>query len=112
MPRRSHRNHTPVFKSEVALAAIKGDKTEADLNVFQQMLTKITVEAALNAELDDHLGFDKHEQSDSDNQRNGVTHKTLQTEDGQFELAKPRDQAGSFEPQLVKKASASIYLDG
>ena len=67
------------------------------------MLTKITVEAALNAELDDHLGFAKHEQSEADNNRNGYTPKTLQTEDGQFELDTPRDWAGSFEPRLVKK---------
>ena len=87
----------------IAQAAAKNIKTEEDLNEFRQMLTKITVEAALNAELDDHLGFDKHEQSESDNNRNGVTHKTLQTEDGQFELATPRDRAGSFEPKLVKK---------
>ena len=87
----------------IAQAAAKNIKTEEDLNEFRAMLTKITVEAALNAELDDHLGFDKHQQSESDNNRNGVTHKTLQTEDGQFELATPRDRAGSFEPQLVKK---------
>jgi putative transposase len=87
----------------IAQAAAKNIKTEEDLNEFRQMLTKITVEAALNAELDDHLGFDKHEQSESDNNRNGVSHKTLQTEDGQFELATPRDRAGSFEPTLVKK---------
>ena len=87
----------------IAQAAAKGIKTEEDLNEFRQMLTKITVEAALNAELDDHLGFDKHEQSESDNNRNGVSHKTLQTEDGQFELATPRDRTGSFEPKLVKK---------
>jgi len=74
----------------IAQAAAKNIKTEADLNEFRSMLTKITVEAALNAELDDHLGFDKHETSESDNNRNGVTHKTLQTEDGRFELAKSR----------------------
>jgi transposase-like protein len=82
----------------IAQAAAKNIKTEEDLNEFRSMLTKITVETA-----DDHLGFDKHEQSESDNNRNGVTHKTLQTEDGQFELATPRDRAGSFEPKLVKK---------
>ena len=87
----------------IAQAAGKNIKTEADLNEFRQMLTKITVETALNAELDDHLGFDKHEQSDADNNRNGYTSKTLQTEEGQFELDTPRDRAGSFEPQLVKK---------
>ena len=87
----------------IAQAAAKNIKPEADLNEFRQMLTKITVEAALNAELDDHLGFAKHEQSEADNNRNGYTSKTLQTEDGQFELDTPRDRAGSFEPRLVKK---------
>ena len=41
----------------IAKAAAKNIKTEADLNEFRQMLTKITVETALNVELDDHLGF-------------------------------------------------------
>lgn len=74
----------------IAQAAAKNIKTEAGLNTFRQMLTKITVEAALNAELDDHLGFDKHEQSNSGNNRNGVTYKTLRTEDGQG--MNPRDR--------------------
>jgi putative transposase len=87
----------------LAQAAAKNIKSETDLNEFRQMLTKITVEAALNAELDDHLGFAKHEQSDTDNSRNGYTSKTLQTEDGQFEVDTPRDRSGNFEPKLVKK---------
>ncbi len=87
----------------IAQAAAKNIKTEEDLNEFRQMLTRITFEAALNVEPDDHLGFAKHEQSEASNSRNGTTSKTLQTEDGQFELDTPRDRAGSFEPQLVKK---------
>ena len=87
----------------LAQEAAKTIKTEADLNKFRQMLTKITVETALNAELDDHLGYSKHEMSDSSNSRNGFTGKTLQTDDGQFEIDTPRDREGSFEPQLVKK---------
>jgi len=87
----------------IAQAAAKNIKTEDDLNEFRQMLTKITVEAALNAELDDHLGFARHEQSEEGNSRNGYSSKTLQTEDGQFELDTPRDRSGSFVPQLVKK---------
>ncbi len=67
------------------------------------MLTKITVEAALNAELDDHLGFERHEQSEAANNRNGYASKTNRTEAGQFELDTPRDRAGSFEPKPVKK---------
>ena len=86
-----------------AREAAKSLKTEKDLNDFSQMLTKITVEAALNAELDDHLGYDKHVNSDVENSRNGFSSKTLRTEDGQFEINTPRDRNGSFEPQLVKK---------
>ena len=86
-----------------AREAAKTLKTEKDLNDFRAMLTKVTVEAALNAELDDHLGYAKHDQSPSENSRNGVTRKTLRTEDGQFELDTPRDRQGGFEPQLVKK---------
>jgi len=86
-----------------AQAAAKNIKTQEDLSQFQQMLTKVTVEAALNAELDEHLGFDRHEQSETDNNRNGYTSKTIRTEVGQFELDTPRDRAGSFEPKLVKQ---------
>ena len=94
-------NHDEIKK--LAKAAAKNIKTEADLNEFRQMLTKITVETALNAELDDHLGYSKHEASDASNSRNGSTRKTLQTDDGQFQVDTPRDRDGSFEPQLVKK---------
>ncbi len=86
-----------------ARKAAKSIKTEKDLNDFSQMLTKITVEAALNAELDDHLGYDKHQPSSTDNSRNGFSSKTLKTDDGQFEVDIPRDRDSSFEPQLVKK---------
>ena len=70
---------------------------------MRAMLTKVMVEAALSVELDEHLGYRKHEQSSSENSRNGVTRKTVRTEDGQFELDTPRDRQGDFEPQLVKK---------
>lgn len=67
------------------------------------MLTKITVEAALNGEMDAHLGCEKHQKSSVTNSRNGYTSKTLKTEDGEIELKTPRDREGSFDPQLVKK---------
>ena len=86
-----------------AREAAKHMKTEKDLNDFTQMLTKVAVEAALNGELDAHLGYEKHQKSTSTNSRNGHTTKTLKTEDGEFQLNTPRDREGSFEPQLVKK---------
>jgi len=86
-----------------AREAAKGIKTEEDLNDFRAMLTKVTLEAALNAEMEEHLGYDPHERTDSTNARNGYSKKTLRTEDGQFELETPRDRQGHFQPQLVKK---------
>jgi transposase-like protein len=86
-----------------AREAAKTIKTEKGLNAFSQMLAKITVEAALNAELDEHLGYGKYRQSDTENCRNGFSSKTLKTEDGQFEVAIPRDRDSSFEPQLASK---------
>ena len=94
----------------LAKLAAKNLKTEQDLNEFSEMLTKVTVEAALNAELDDHLGYSKHEKTDTDNSRNGFSSKTLQTKDGQFELNTPRDRDGSFEPELVKKNQRRFTL--
>ena len=92
-------------KELVAFAreAAKGIKTEKDLADFSRMLKKVTVETALNAELDDHLGYDKHQVSDIGNSRNGYSSKTLLTDDGSFDVSVPRDRNSSFEPQLVKK---------
>ena len=86
-----------------AKEAAKGIKTPEDLNEFSQMLKKITVEAALNAEMDEHLGYGKYQQSTSTNTRNGKSSKRVKTEDGEFKLDTPRDREGSFEPKLVKK---------
>ncbi len=86
-----------------AKQAAKSIKSEADLTDFRKMLTKVTVEAALNAELDEHLGYSRHEQSDKENYRNGYSSKTIRTEDGEIDLDAPRDRDSSFEPQLVKK---------
>jgi len=87
----------------LAREAAKTIKTEQDLNNFSKMLKKITVETALNAELDDHLGYDRHEASETSNSRNGYSSKTIISDDGTFEVDIPRDRDASFEPQLVKK---------
>lgn len=86
-----------------AKEAAKGIKSPEDLTEFSQMLKKITVEAALNAEMDEHLGYEKHHQSKTTNSRNGKSSKRVKTEDGEFKLDTPRDRNGSFDPKLVKK---------
>lgn len=93
-----------------ALAAelAKGLKTEADLNQFSRMLTKLTVETALNAELTDHLGHEKNAPKTGSNTRNGYSSKTLLCDDGEIELNTPRDRENTVEPQLIKKHQTRI----
>jgi transposase-like protein len=73
-----------------------------------KQLTKRLVERALNAEIDDHLGYSKYGRSDADNSRNGNSSKQLITDSGVIELEVPRDRDGSFEPTLVKKRQNRI----
>jgi putative transposase len=57
--------------------AAKSMKTEKDLSDFSRMLKKVTVETALGAELDDHLGYEKHQASAGSNSRNAHSSKTV-----------------------------------
>ena len=68
-------------------------------------LTKTVVESALEGELDDHLGYAKHDPAgrNGGNSRNGRRGKTVLTDVGPVEIAVPRDRDSSFEPQLVAK---------
>ncbi|WTU37900.1 IS256 family transposase (plasmid) [Streptomyces sp. NBC_00069] len=68
-----------------------------------QQLTKRILESALEGEITDHLGHEKHEKAGSGNTRNGTRSKTVVTEVGPVVLEVPRDREGSFEPQIVKK---------
>ena len=68
-------------------------------------LTKTVIESALEGELDDHLGYAKHDPAgrNGQNSRNGRRGKSVLTEVGPVEIAVPRDRDGSFEPKLVGK---------
>ena len=71
-----------------------------------KMLTKTVIEVALDEEMSSHLGYDKHavEGRGSGNSRNGTRAKTVITDNaGPVEIDVPRDRAGTFEPQLVRK---------
>jgi putative transposase len=97
------------FKAHVTKLA-KGLKSEADLGDLTQQLMKMTVEAALGAELDEHLGYDKHDPAGrgSGNSRNGTTPKRLKGQHGEIEIDAPRDRAGTFEPQFVRKGQTRL----
>jgi putative transposase len=68
-------------------------------------LTKMIIEGALEGELDDHLGYGKHdpEGRDGGNSRNGYRAKTVLTDTGPVEISVPRDRDSSFEPKIVAK---------
>lgn len=68
-------------------------------------LTKSVLETALDAEMSEHLGYDKHDPQgrNSGNSRNGTRAKTVLTEIGPVEIEVPRDTESTFEPQIVKK---------
>ncbi len=68
-------------------------------------LTKRLVERAMEVELTEHLGYELHLEppGGAGNARNGSTPKTLITEHGPVQIDTPRDRAGSFEPQIVRK---------
>ncbi len=71
-----------------------------------KQLTKTVLETALNEEMTEHLGYEKHDPAGdgSGNVRNGTRAKTVLTEaTGQVEIDVPRDRAGTFEPQIVRK---------
>ena len=75
-------------------------------------LTKTVLETALDAELSEHLGYDKHNPAgrNGGNSRNGTRTKTVLTEVGPVEIEVPRDRDGSFEPVIVRKRQRR--LDG
>ena len=95
---------------ELAKEFAKDIKTQHDLNDFSKMLTKLTVETALNAELTEHLGYEKHQNSPegTQNARNGTTKKKLKGSHGEIVIESPRDREGSFEPQLLPKHQSRL----
>ena len=70
-----------------------------------QQLTKRVLESALEGEITDHLGYDKHDPAGrgTGNSRNGVRSKTVLTDVGEVEIDVPRDREASFEPRIVAK---------
>src|SRR3954447_3836239 len=88
----------------VEQARAAGLQLTGDGGLLQQ-LTKRVIEAAMDGEITDHLGYAKHDPAGKDggNSRNGSRTKTVLTDVGPVEITVPRDRDGSFEPQIVKK---------
>ena len=85
---------------------VAGCKTPEDVaSVYSQMLQRV-INRSLEAEMDVHLGYARHAKivdGRRENGRNGSTSKTVKGTFGELAISTPRDRAGNFEPQLVKK---------
>ena len=82
-----------------------------ETGIFAQLKKKI-IERTLNAEMDNHLGYSKHDSKghNSGNSRNGRGKKTIVVDSGQVEIEPPRDRNSTFEPQLIPKRQK--YFEG
>lgn len=102
---------TPELLDQLLAGYSKPEDLTGEQGLFKQ-LKKALIERALGAELSEHLGYEKGDPAGrgSGNSRNGASSKTLLTEEGEVEIAVPRDRAGSFEPQLVAKGQT--HFDG
>ena len=90
---------------------VKGQKDLSDIlgkDGLIKQLSKALLERALQEEMNDHLGYDRYDRSESENARNGSYGKNLITEQGVLELNIPRDREGNFEPAIVPKRQTRI----
>lgn len=87
------------------LAGAQGEQEIVGPGGLLSQLMKRLVERAMEVELTDHLGYEPHLEppGGAGNTRNGSTPKTLITEQGAVWIDAPRDRAGTFEPQIVRK---------
>ena len=101
----------PELLDELLSGVSSPDDLMGDEGLFRQ-LKKALMDRALAGELTHHLGYEKGDPGGrgSGNSRNGHSAKTVLTEDGEVDLAIPRDRAGTFDPQLVPKGVTR--LDG
>jgi putative transposase len=87
---------------------LKQFKTGQQLNDFLGQIQKRAIEKMLEGELDGHLGYQKNEQSDSKNARNGYGKKKIKTSYGESEIKVPRDREASFNPIIVPKRESMV----
>ncbi|MGK4303419.1 IS256-like element ISSod4 family transposase [Shewanella xiamenensis] len=94
---------TQPFNFEQALKDLQSGKSLTGKDSILGPLIKQLTEAALQAELEQHLAHDPQP-----NRKNGKTSKTIKYPSGNFELDAPRDRNGTFEPQLIKKNQTTL----
>jgi len=95
----------PSIPKDLVNQFLTGPMTGEAINAASLAFKQALIEASLNAELTDHLGYapGAEKPAAATNQRNGSTSKTVLSGDGSMRVATPRDRDGSFEPVLLPK---------
>ena len=95
---------TPEEKQQFLQSGLlDGIKTQEELSRMLKELHSAALEAMLQGEMDNHLGYSKHQQSSSTNARNGTSSTHVKTEFGKSQIQVPRDRDSSFEPVVLPK---------
>src|SRR5574340_753689 len=109
MPTKTSKSKTavtlPTIPKELIDHLVSGPMSAEAVNAASMAFKKALIERALGAELSHHLGYPPgaDKPGDASNHRNGVSGKTVLTEDGPLRIDVPRDRQGSFEPVLIPK---------
>lgn len=100
------------LKPEVLDELTQGCKTPEDVSKLYAQMLQHMINRSLQAEMDAHLGYERHDRAESSakrsNSRNGKSRKLIQSDVGELCIDTPRDRAGDFEPQLIKKRQVRL----
>jgi len=93
------------LKYQLAQELAKECKSVEEIHDLLKELFRGTLEEILEAEMEEHLGYEKHSVlgNNTGNSRNGYSKKTIKTKMGETELKVPRDRNGLFEPKIIRK---------
>ena len=83
-------------------------ETAEDIQYALRDLLGGTIKSMMEAEMDEHLGYERYERNESSNYRNGTKPKKIRSTYGEFDIDVPQDREGTFEPQIVKKRQKDI----
>ena len=108
-----NRNHGLSEKEMELVQLLMADcESTGDIQAKLKRLFAGTIEQMLEAEMDEHLGYEKNSAlgNNSGNSRNGYGKKTICSDYGECEIAVPRDRNGEFEPKVIEKRPDSAKL--
>lgn len=101
----AHKNELSAEEQALVKLIAQKCKGTEDIHAMLKRLFGGSIEVMLDAEMDEHLGYEKHsfEGRNGGNSRNGYTSKTISSEYGETEIVVPRDRQGTFEPRVIAK---------